>query len=98
MAIDSALGNLQPVVFWFSFSTFVEVKFILAEEGWAIWLFDNTNHVSVFFDSDLGSAEGDVETLSNREGSNESVCIVTYWVGEGSIIGSKGWCNALLTM
>jgi hypothetical protein len=86
VAVKSALLYGEPVVGLIDFSTFVDSEFHLAEESGAVRLFDDTNNLTVLFNFDVGSAERNVETLSNGERSDQSVVAISNWVDQSGII------------
>jgi hypothetical protein len=65
VAVKSALFEGEPVVAFVDFTAFVESEFVLAEKSGAIWLFDDTNNLTVLFYLNLGSAAWDVAALAN---------------------------------
>jgi hypothetical protein len=96
MHVDGTLFEGQPVVVFVDFSTFVESEFELAEEGWAIWLFNYSNDLTVLFYLDLRSAARNVAALSDRNWSYKSVVSISNWVDQSGIIRSEWRWDAFL--
>ena len=70
VTVKSALLDGEPVVVVIDFVSFVDSEFHLAEESGAVRLLDDSNNLTVLFNFDMRSAEGNAETLSNGEWSD----------------------------